>query len=153
VAVAAIIPLPDLGRRPAQLQQEGGLAEAGAGGTVEGGLVEEGQRGQAAQQRAVGQAGALALDVQVGDGRQDAEFLVQGQQLVQGPAGQGGGQVGPLDAAEGVQDPLPVVTIPNPFHRRTSLGALILRLQNGRWTLSPNVCLGAARLANEPIFQ
>jgi hypothetical protein len=64
----------------------------------------------------------LPLDVQVGDGREGPEFIVQGQQLVEGPTGHGGGQVGPLAAAEGFEDRLPVVTIPHAFHRRTSLG-------------------------------
>jgi hypothetical protein len=44
----------------------------------------------------VGQTGSLPLDVELVQGRQDAELVVQGEEFVEGAAGGGGGQVGAL---------------------------------------------------------
>jgi hypothetical protein len=71
---------------------------------------------------AVGQADPLPLDVPGIAGRKDAEFVVQGEQFVRRPARPGGSALGALAAAPGVAAGLPVVTIPNPLHRRLSRG-------------------------------
>lgn len=47
----------------------------------------------------VGQAGAQALDLQAVQDSQDAEFVVQGEEFVEGAAGSAGGQVRALAGA------------------------------------------------------
>ena len=50
-------------------------------------------------------------------GVEDAQLDVQGDQLVEGPAGHRRGQVRPLTPPQGRQHRLPVLAIPDPLHR------------------------------------
>jgi hypothetical protein len=57
VAMADVVAGADLGRSPAQLQQQSRFAEQSAGGTLERRLVDKGEGGKGAEQQGVRQNG------------------------------------------------------------------------------------------------
>jgi hypothetical protein len=82
---------------------------------LEGRLGQEGQGGRGAEQQVVGQALALALDVEAVQGGEDAAPVMQGEEPVEGAAGGGGGRVGSLPLPQRLQDRLAAPPIPDTF--------------------------------------
>jgi hypothetical protein len=71
----------------------------------------------------------LAGHRQAVESAEDAQLLVQGDQVIERAAGSGGGEVGALAPPQGREDSLAILSKPEAFHGGTSSVHLILRLQ------------------------
>ncbi len=84
------VPMPSIAartngrRRPAPLQQDGGLWEERLASSAQGGWLYQRQGRQRAQQQFIGHACSYSLHLQLIEDRKDPQVLVQGHSLIQG---------------------------------------------------------------------